>query len=108
LLYLNKVGKLPALNEIWAFAVFIPLLSGVFVTLGAGGAAMWKRIAGAALCGAAIGVLGTVISAVIAPVDSIGISEIAVNCLWRAFVFTLLSVVAVLFTEIKLPAPKAG
>jgi predicted ABC-type sugar transport system permease subunit len=69
---------------------------------------MWKRIAGAALCGAAIGVLGTVISAVIAPVDSIGISEIAVNCLWRAFVFTLLSVVAVLFTEIKLPAPKAG
>jgi hypothetical protein len=107
LLYINKVGKLPSLNEIWAFAVFIPLLSGVFVTLGAGGAAMWKRIAGAALCGVAIGVLGTVISAVIAPVDSIGISEIAVNCLWRAFVFTLLSVVAGLFTEIKLPAPKA-
>jgi hypothetical protein len=108
MLYLNKAGKLPGLEEIWAFAVVIPLLSGAFITLGARGAAMWKRIAGAALCGLAIGVFGTVISAFIAPHDPIAVSEIAVNCVWRAFVLAILSVVAVLFTEIKLPEPKIG
>jgi hypothetical protein len=38
--------------------------------------------------------------------ESIGISAIAIAGIWRAFVFTIIAVMGVLFTEIKMPAPE--
>jgi len=32
----------------------------------------------------------------------------AINSIWRAFIFTIISIVGVLLTEINLPAPGAG
>jgi hypothetical protein len=102
-LYLNKFGDLPNLKVIWGIAVIVPLLIGIAATVGAGGAALWKRIAGAAICGAAVGIISAVISGWFGANDSVEISVIAINCLWRAFVFTTVSVTGVLLTEINMP-----
>jgi len=106
LLYMDKFGELPNLRVTWGFAVIVPLLIGTVVTLGAGGVPLWKRIAGAALCGVAVGVLSAVVSGLLGANDSIGVSAIATIGVWRAFVFTLVSVLGVLLTEIKMPEPK--
>jgi len=49
--YFNKIGNLPGLIDIWNLAFLIPLVCGVFITLGCGGAAMYKRFIAAALAG---------------------------------------------------------
>jgi hypothetical protein len=104
--YLNRFGELPNLKEIWLFALIVPLVCGAVVTLGAGGAVIWNRVIGAVICAAAVGVFSTLLSVAFGPGDTIGFSEIAVVCLWRVFVFTIMSVVGLLFTEIKLPEPE--
>ena len=108
LFYLSKFGELPRLKEVWFFAVAVPLLCGSVVTLGAGGAEIWNRVIGAVACGVAVGVFSTVTSAALGLNAQGGVSEIAVIGLWRIFVFTILSVVGLLFTEIKLPEPKTN
>ena len=98
--YLGKFGELPNLKVIWGFAVIVPLLIGVVTTAGAGGAPLWKRIAGAALCGVAVGVFSAVFSGLLGTSTPLGVSIIAVTSIWRAFAFTLVSVAGVLVTEI--------
>jgi hypothetical protein len=105
--YLMKLGELPKLKEIWGLAILVPTLCGAVVTLGAGGAPMWKRIIGAVACGVAVGVLYTVVSASLGYGGSIGVGDIVINCVWRVFIFTLLSAIGMLLTEIKLPEPNA-
>jgi hypothetical protein len=106
LFYIQNAGKLPGLEKIWVLALIIPMLSGALVTLAAGGAKMWKRIIGAALCGVSVGVFSSLSSAAFGALETFGAADIAVNCLWRAFVFTIFSVIGVLITEIKLPEPQ--
>ena len=108
LFYLNRFGELPHLKEVWFLAFIVPLLCGSAVTLGAGGAEIWNRVLGAVMCGAVVGVFSTIISTVMGINAPGGISEIAVICLWRIFVFTIFSVIGLLLTEIKLPAPKTS
>jgi hypothetical protein len=108
LYYLNKFGELPHLKEVWFISIIVPLLCGSAVTLGAGGAEMWTRLIGAVICATAVAVFSTLISAVLGAGDAIGFSEIVVVCLWRIFVFTILSVLGLLFTEIKLPEPETN
>jgi hypothetical protein len=107
LFYLNQSAGLPGLKQIWGFALVIPLICGVAVTLGAAGADMRQRIIGAVLCGVVAGVSSTIISAALVSGVQIGISQIAVNSLWRVFVFSIFSVIGVLVTEINLPEPEA-
>jgi len=106
LLYMDKFGDLPDLRALWGLAVVVPLLIGMVVTLGAGGAPLWKRIAGAALCGVAVGGFSAVVSGLLATNDLTGVSTIAITGIWRAFVLTLVSVVGVLVTETILPEPQ--
>ena len=106
--YLGRFGDLPDLKVIWGFAVIVPLLIGVVSTVCAGGAALYKRIAGAALCAAAVGVISTVVSGLLGASAPVGISTIAITSIWRAFAFTLVSVLGVLWTEIKMPEPETG
>ncbi len=103
--YLDKMGVLPALKTIWGAAIIVPLLTGAIVTLGAGGAPLWKRIVGGALCGIAIGVISAAMSGLLFTTGPDGISTIAIAGVWRAFVFTIISVLGVLLTEIKMPEP---
>ncbi|MGD2014397.1 MAG: hypothetical protein PVG84_11650 [Desulfobacterales bacterium] len=106
LYHLNKFGELPHLKEIWFVSLIFPLSCGAAVTLGAGGAMIWNRLIGAVICAAAVGIFSTLISAVLGTANAIGFSAIAVVGLWRIFVFTILSVVGLLFTEINLPQPE--
>jgi hypothetical protein len=98
--YLGRFGDLPNLKGIWGFAVIVPLLIGIVATMGAGGAPLYKRIAGAALCGVAVGIFSTVVSGLWGSNDPIGASAIAITGVWRAFVFTIVSVLGVLVTEV--------
>jgi len=105
-LYMDQFGALPGLKVIWGFAVIVPLLIGIVVTLGAGGAALWKRIAGAALCAVAVGVFSAIVSGLFGTSAPVGASTIAIIGIWRAFAFTMISVLGVLLTEVKMPEPQ--
>jgi len=98
--YMDEFGNLPSLKILWGVAVIVPLLIGIAATAGAAGAALWKRIAGAAISGAAVGLFSAVVSGWLGAGDPVNISMIAINCLWRAFIFTTVSVLGVLLTEI--------
>ena len=101
--YVRRLGELPGLREIWALALIVPLLCGVVVTLGAGGAAFWKRVVGGVVCGGAVGVLYTAASAMSVYGESMGVGGVVATGVWRIFVFAILSTVGVLLTEIGLP-----
>jgi hypothetical protein len=103
LFYMGKFGDLPGLREIWGIALMVPLLCGAAVTLGAGGAGGWKRIVGAVVCGIMIGVFSPVVSAGFAANNPVGISGTVITGIWRAFIFTMLSVLGLLITEIGMP-----
>ena len=103
MMYLDKFGYLPNLKVIWGLAAIVPLVIGLVATLGAGGAPLWKRIAGAALCGLAVGLLSPVLSGLWGAHEPIGVYAMAIAGIWRAFVFTIIAVLGVLFTEIKMP-----
>jgi len=97
-IYMGKFDSLPSLRDIWPLAVLAPLFCGAALTLGCGGAALGKRIAAAAACGASTGMLYAAVSAM-----SGYNSSIVTSCVWRMFIFAILSVVGAMITEIKLP-----
>jgi hypothetical protein len=103
--YLRNSGELPSLKEIWALTVLVPLLCGVAVTLGAGGASLPKRISGGAICGTLMGILYTSFSGMLSFGRPVGLGELTADCVWRVFIFSILSAVAVVLTELKLPEP---
>jgi hypothetical protein len=102
--YFNNAGDLPGLRDIWYFAALVPLACGAMVTLGCGGAKLWKRIVSATICGIALGLLYTVISALL--VKKMPIDDIAAGCIWPIFVFAIVSTIGAIITELKLPEPK--
>jgi len=106
--YLGNIGALPDLKEIWWLVVLIPLVCGAAVTLGAGGTALWKRIIGAAVCGAVAGVLYTAASTMLGHTHGFAVGEIATYCFWRAFIFAGLSTAGAIITELKLDGRTAG
>lgn len=103
--YLNNAGVLPELREILALTVLVPLLCGAMATLGAGGAELWKRVIGAAICGGAVGLLSIVFSELMGYGEVIGFGEIAVRFAWRAFAFMILTSLGAMITELQLPEP---
>jgi hypothetical protein len=104
-LYLKKFGELPGLDEIWGLAVLVPLLCGAAVTLGAGGAALQKRIIGGAICGVVIGALYTGVSAILGHAGPTGFGEMAVRGAWRVLILTILSIMGVILTELTFREP---
>jgi hypothetical protein len=100
--YLGNTETLPGLKEIWWLVVLVPLVCGSVVTLGAGGMVLWRRIIGAAVCGAVAGVLYTAVSTVLGHAHGVAVVEIATYCFWRAFIFAGLSTAGVIITELKM------
>jgi len=103
--YLGNVGNLPDLKTIWWLWICVPMLCGAVVTLGYGGESLGKRFVGAAICGAAMGVFYTTVSAFLGHSGGIWVGEIATNGMWRIFVFSIFSVFGAIITELKLPDP---
>ena len=83
----------------------MPLACGVMVTLGCGGARLWKRIVAAVICGIALGVLYPAGSATL--VKEMAAADIAKAFAWRVFIFAMLSTVGAIVTELILPEPKS-
>jgi hypothetical protein len=105
-IYLRNTGALPGLKEIWWLALLVPMSCGAVVTLGCGGAALWKRIVGAAVCGVLLGVFYTVASAGLQGDDALLPGAIMASCIWRIFVFAIFSVIGAIIMELKLPDPE--
>jgi hypothetical protein len=103
--YLKTAGILPDLAAIWWLAVLLPLVCGGLVTLGCGGAEVGKRFVGAAACGAVAGVFYTALSVLLNPNSAISAGGIAANCLWRVFLFSILSTIGAIVTELKIADP---
>ena len=96
-IYFKKGFAAPPLTDLWPITLTVPLFLGSVVTLGAGGAKLWKRIVASALGGFAVAAFYTVSTAIFADTASIGI-----NFLWRAFVFTVFASIGMILTELTL------
>ena len=101
--HLRNTAELPSLREIWWLVVFVPLACGAGVTLGCGGAALWRRVIAATVCGVVVGLLYTAISAILQYNGGI-----MASCAWRVFIFAVLSTAGAVVTELKLPDPDLG
>ena len=102
---LRHTGALPRLMEIWTLSALVPLLCGALSTLGAGGAELWKRIIGSALCGSVMGLASTVFTGLIGYSELIGFGELVVRCAWSVFIFAILTTLGAIITELQLPEP---
>ena len=106
LYYLKNLGEIPALKDIWGIAILVPLVCGSFVTLGAGGASLKKRLIGGIICAILIGILYTAISGILSYNGVVNISELSTTLLWRIFIFPIIATIGLLVTELMLPEPK--
>ncbi len=97
-IYLQNIGELPGLRDIWWLVILAPLICGAAITLGCGGAALGKRVVTAAVSGVLAGAFYAGIS-VFLSYDS----GIVASCIWRMFIFAILSTIGAIATEIKLP-----
>jgi hypothetical protein len=105
LTYLRSTGELPGLKNIWWLVVTVPLLCGMGITLGCRGAAFWKRIVTAVICGVVVGALYTMFSAILSHSSGTAAYNPTAACVWRMFVFAVLSTIGAVVTELKLPEP---
>jgi len=104
-IYLTYFGELPSLKEIWWCAALVPLFFGGMVTLGAGGAALSRRIIGAAVGGALMAVLYSAVSGWLGYGGPPVWADIVAGGVWRVFIFSIFSVLGAILTELKLPDP---
>jgi len=98
-------SELPGLKDIWWLVILVPLLCGRVVTLGCGGAALSRRIGAAAVAGLLAGILYTIISVILSNTRAMASDGIFAGCVWRAFIFAILSTIGAILTELKLPDP---
>ncbi len=103
--FLNHYGTMPTLKDTWWFAVLIVILCAAGVTLGAGGAALSKRIISTSLCGSLVAVLYTGLTAFWVMGGEFVTGDIIVTGAWRAFIFTVLAAAAAVAVELRLPDP---
>jgi hypothetical protein len=104
--FFSRVAELPALGHFWPLVVSVPLLCGALTTLGCGGAVLSRRVIAGAVAGALTGLLATLLSAWIGrTAEATDVSLLALG-VWRIFIFTILSVVGVVLTELTLPEPQ--
>jgi hypothetical protein len=103
--FISKTEALPALKNIWWLVIALPLVCGWIVTLGCGSVALGKRIIAAAVCGVLTGALHTAISAILSHNSGIFAANIFVSGAWQIFIFTILSTIGAIATELWLPDP---
>jgi hypothetical protein len=101
--YLDDYWVLPRLRDIRWLVILVPILCGIAVTLGAGGAALWRRIVAATVSGAAIGIFATVAAAVLD--HSSAASKLITLCAMHTFASAVLATIAAIIAEMMLPDP---
>jgi hypothetical protein len=106
--YFGRSGALPKLGDIWPLVVLLPLFCGSIITMGARGASFVNRVIASVIGAILIGILYGIMSPALVSIERIGSGDIVINCVWRVFVFSILSVIGMLLTELKLPEPISG
>jgi hypothetical protein len=109
--FLQQTGSVPDLKQIWWLTLLVPFLCGAFVTWGFGGAAMRKRIVGAAVSGAAAAALSIAVTAGLSASGALAAADVSTNTImangiWRIFLFSIFSTLGALLTELKLKDPE--
>lgn len=94
---------IPTLMSIWYFTIAIPVLCGVAVTLAAGGLVLWKRFAGATICGFSVGLLSILITYNTFGGDFLTAKDVFIAGAWRVFAMSFFATIGAIFTEINLP-----
>ena len=103
-IYLNNLGTLPTLRNLWYLSFAVPFVCGAAVTWGCGGVAMWKRIAFATLCGLAVGILFTIATAGLNhPIVTVG--QLMRMAAWRVFALMIFAAIGAIVRELTLPDP---
>ncbi len=104
--YAASAGEPPGLRDIWYLAALLPMACGAVVTGGCAGATLWKRIAAAVACGAATGLLYTVITAtLVSGGQATPQAQLAKMCAWRVLLFSILCPLGAVLAELRLPDP---
>ncbi|HNR98782.1 MAG TPA: hypothetical protein PKX48_10960 [Planctomycetota bacterium] len=100
-------GKALGELELWPLMMGLPLLAGSIATLGAGGAPLARRLAGALAGGAAMAALfaaGHTVLHAIAPAGGEALASAGVKALlWGVFLHPLFGALGVLATEVFMP-----
>ncbi|MFC2160324.1 hypothetical protein ACFLRX_01590 [Acidobacteriota bacterium] len=108
-IYFHQVGIFPTLKNIWWLILWIPPITAAAITVWAGGASLAKRILMSAAGGIALALcyafLETAMAVYVFPSGNEVLSamqflgQAGVSALWKAFLFTLLSIISSLLTE---------
>ena len=102
MMYLKYAGVIPDLRHIWWLMAALPLIGGVMVSAGCGGAPMMKRIATAAVFGIFASLIYMIIATSLGFHHYANIFQLGIACLWRLFVFGLFASIGALAMEFKL------
>ena len=103
--HLNKFAKLPELADVWWLVVLMPLVLGTVITLGCGGAQLLRRVVTAAVSGAFTGILSAFVSVIISQGSQVTTSDLLITGAMYTFIFTVLSTIGAIVTELVLPDP---
>ncbi|MHC4221105.1 MAG: hypothetical protein ACYST9_01680 [Planctomycetota bacterium] len=103
--YCEAAARMPSLTNIWPLAILLPFLCGWGVTTAAGGLILWKRIVAASISGMLIGVLYTIATVMTCQANGFTPGQIISGCIWRMFVFTIITTASAIITELRLPEP---
>jgi hypothetical protein len=102
--YLDEYLKLPQLRDIRLLVILAPVICGAAVTLGSGGAVLWRRIVTATVSGAAIGIFATVAAAILDH-GVTATSKLVVLCAMHTFASAVLATISGFIAEMMLPDP---
>ncbi len=106
--HFGRTGGLPSLRQFWWLVAVLPLLCGVSVTLGCGGAVLGRRIVAAVVSGILTAILAVGLSALIAATGQTADAHLLALGIWRVFIFTILSTVGAVSAELALPESRQG
>jgi hypothetical protein len=98
-IYLKYAGIIPDLRHVWWLLAALPLIGGVAVSSGCGGAPMMKRIATAAVFGIFTSLIYMIIATYLGFHHYANIFQLGIACLWRLFVFGLFASIGALIME---------
>jgi len=98
-------GSLPSLWRVWWLVLVLPLVCGGFVTLGCGGAALWKRFVWATICGIIVGSLYAIVLSAAGYATGLSPEGFVKRCIYATFIFAIFSTIGAIVTELKLPDP---
>ena len=102
--FLNTRGELPRISDVWWLVIFVPLLCGSIITLGAGSAPLSKRVTLGVACGVVMGIISAGLATALQQGGFTLANGLAAQILWRAFLYAVFATAGVLLTELKLAA----